>query len=402
VKVLLLNQFFHPDLAATAQLATDLAEDLASQGARVTAVATRGTYLGGERLAAEEEHRAVHIVRVPCTSLGKASIARRTADYGTFYASAALRLATRERPDVVVAMSTPPLVATLGAAMRTTGARFVYWVQDVYPELAVEFGVLRAGTAATRALDIAARVMLGRADAVVAIGEAMARRLVAKGARADRVHVIPNWADGASVFPVAHRENRFRQEHELNGRTVFLYSGNMGRGHDIETLLAAAKTAPDATFLFVGDGAKRKAVEKAARESPWIRLLPYQPRERLAESLSAGDVHLVAQDANTLGLIEPSKLYGILAAGRPVLYVGPAQSEVARTIEREGVGAVVPNGDVAAATAALRVLLDYAPALGVRARTAFEAAYDRRRRTAEFAAVLDGLVAERAPGETRA
>jgi len=392
VKVLLLNQFFHPDLAATAQIATDLAIDLARAGAEVTALATSGSYLGGGKLPAEEIHEGVRIVRVPCTSFGKGSIPRRLADYGSFYASAALRLATRERPDIVVAMSTPPLVAVLGAGMRAVGARFVYWVQDLYPELAIEFGVLTRRSPATRVLEFASRTVLRQADAVVALGDAMAQRLIANGARESRVHVIPNWADGTGIRPIAHAENPFRREHGFDGKPVFLYSGNMGRGHDLATLLSAAHAMrEEAVFAFIGDGAKRPEVEAAARECPSIRLLPYQPRARLSQSLSAADVHLIAQDASTVGLIEPSKLYGILAAGRPVLYVGPASSEVARTIEREAVGRVIANGNVDGVVQALRELGETRDVLGARARVAFDMAYDRRHRTAEFMGVLDSL-----------
>lgn len=397
MKVLLLNQFFHPDLAATAQIATDLAEDLAAQGLEVTALAAQGTYLGSARLPREETYRGVRIVRVPCTSLGKASIARRMADYGSFFLSAAARVLAGTRHDVVVAMSTPPLVASLGGAARALrGTRFVYWLQDVYPELAVEFGVLSPGSLAARGFDAVSRWTLRRADAVVVLGEAMAQRVRGKGVSSKRVHVIPNWADGAAIRPVGHDTNDFRREHGLDGKRVVLYSGNMGRGHDMGTILDAARRlrdVSDVVFLFVGEGAKRREVEAAARELANVKVLPYQPRERLAESLSAGDVHVVSQDRCTEGLIEPSKLYGVLAAGRGVLYVGPPGSEVARTISAEGVGEVVANGDGASAAAALDRLLGQTEAIGVRARAAFDREYDRRHRTARFAELLRAVAA---------
>jgi colanic acid biosynthesis glycosyl transferase WcaI len=392
MKVLLLNQFFHPDLAATAQLATDLAEDLVQAGMEVTALATRGAYLGGGRLPARDEHRGVRIERVRCTSLGKGSIARRLADYGSFYAAAAARCLTRSRFDVVVAMSTPPLVATIGAAMRRLrGARFVYWVQDVYPELAVEFGLFGPRSPAARVFGALSRWMLRSADAVVVLGEAMGERVRAKGVAGERVEVIPNWADAAAVAPVRREENGFLREHGLSGKRVILYSGNMGRAHDLETVFGAARLLrhrEDVAFVFVGDGARRAEVEAAARDLPSIRLLPYQPRERLGDSLSAGDLHVVTQAEFTVGLIEPSKLYGAMAAGRPVLYVGPAETEAGRTVAREAIGAVVPNGDPQAAAVAIEDLLARSAALGARARDAFVARYDRRLRASQFAALL--------------
>jgi colanic acid biosynthesis glycosyl transferase WcaI len=392
VRVLLLNQFFHPDLAATAQLATDLAEDLVAAGFEVTALAAQGSYLGGAKLAPREEYKGIRIERVRCTSLGKGSIARRLLDYGSFYASAAARVLATGRYDAVLAMSTPPLVATIGALRRTLrGTRFVYWLQDVYPELAVEFGVLRPRSLATRAFDAASRWTLRRADAVIVLGDAMGDRVRAKGVAPERVHVVPNWADERAIRPVPHAENAFRRAQGLDGKRVVLYSGNMGRAHDVATVLQAARQLreeQDLVFLFIGDGAKRPEVEAAARELPSVRLLPYQPRETLAESLSAGDVHLVTQEPFTVGLIEPSKLYGVMAAGRPVLYVGPPETEAAATVRRESIGEVVVNGDPGGVVLALGRLLADPLVMGVRSRRSFQERYGRVRRTVQIAEIL--------------
>jgi colanic acid biosynthesis glycosyl transferase WcaI len=395
MKVLLLNQFFHPDLSATAQLATDLAEDLVREGFEVTALAAQGSYLGGERLPSSEVNRGVRIARVRCTSLGKGTIARRLVDYGSFYSVAALRLLVGRRFDVVVAMSTPPLVATLGALVRKTRrTRFVYWLQDVYPELAIELGVVRAGSPAAAVLERLSSWTLRSADAAVVLGDAMGDRVRAKGVDASRIHVVPNWADEVAIRPVPAEANEFRRSHGLADKRVVLYSGNMGRAHDLATILGAARALrdqPDLRFVFVGDGAKRAEVEAAARELPSIRLLPYQPRERLSESLSSGDIHVVTQEPCTVGLIEPSKLYGVMAVGRPVLYIGPPGTEAARTVEREGIGAIVACGDATSAVAGIERLLADRESLGTRARAAFEARYRRKLRTSRFAAILRTL-----------
>jgi glycosyltransferase involved in cell wall biosynthesis len=395
MKVLLLNQFFHPDLSATAQLATDLAEDLVRAGFEVTALAARGAYFGGGRLAGSEIHRGVRIERVRCSSLGKASTARRLLDYGTFFAAAAGRVLTGRRYDVVVAMSTPPLVAAIGGLRRALrGTRFVYWLQDVYPELAIELGVLGARSPSARLLGAASRWTLRRADAVVVLGDAMADRVRANGVAAERVHVLPNWADGAAVHPAPAEADAFRRAHGLDGKRVVLYSGNMGRAHDLRTILDAARLLrhrPEIAFVFAGGGAKRAEVEAAGRDLPSIHLLPYQPRERLGASLSSGELHVVTQEPFTVGLVEPSKLYGAMAAGRPVLYIGPPETETARTVAREGIGAVLPVGDAAAAAAAIEALLDSSAELGPRSRAAFEARYDRPMRTGQFANLLRSL-----------
>jgi colanic acid biosynthesis glycosyl transferase WcaI len=393
--VMLLTQFFHPDVSAIAQISTDLAEDLVALGFRVTVVAGRGTYLGGERLPEREEYRGIHIVRLQGTSLGKGNLAARLTDYVSFSASALSWLAFSERPDVLLAMSTPPFVPAIAAAMRVLrGVRFVYWAQDLYPELAVAFGLLGEGALATAALMRVSSWILRRADAVVTLGEAMATRLIKKGARAERVHVVQNWADPAAILPIEPAANDFRRAQGLEGKQVVLYSGNMGRSHDMETILEAADALRERsglTFLFIGDGAKRALVEQAARANTAVRLLPYQPRADLSQSLSAGDLHVVTQDAQTVGMMEPSKLYGVMAVGRPVLFIGPEASEAAQTVKREGIGEVVANGDVRGASEAILRLLENGDTMGRRSRAALENVYGRTRRTAQFAKVLSTL-----------
>jgi glycosyltransferase involved in cell wall biosynthesis len=395
MKILLLNQFFHPDLSATAQIATDLAEDLAADGFSVTAVASRGTYLGGERLPARGVHGDAVIHRVAATSLGKRTLVHRALDYGSFYASAAVRLATLPRHDALVALTTPPLIAATGlVAKALRGTKLVYWVQDLYPEVAVAFGALRRGSLLERVMAATSRAVMRRADAVVALGDAMRERCVEAGARPERTHVVPNWADGASVCPHPPEGNAIRTELAAGARVLVMYSGNMGRAHDLGTLLAAARQLsdrPDIAFLFVGDGARRIEVERASRELRNVRLAAYQPRERLAEALSAGDLHLVSLAPEVEGLLEPSKLYGIMAAGRPCLFVGPERCEAARTIAREGCGSVFRNGDSAALAGAIRALADderARAAIGGRARTAFEQRYDRSIATRRFGELL--------------
>ncbi len=403
MKVLLLNQFFHPDIAATAQIATDLAEDLAAGGLEVSALAARGSYLGGERLPLCEQHLGIAIRRVAATSLGKRTLAHRAVDYASFYAAAALELARLPRQDAIVALTTPPLIAAAALPARAMrGTRLVCWVQDLYPDVAVAFGALGQDSLATRTMRTVSRQVLGRSDRVVVLGEAMRRRAIDAGAHPERTVVIPNWSDGEAITPVPHRANPLRPVLARGARCLVMYSGNLGRGHDLETVLASARALRerrDIAFLFVGDGARRDEVERAARGLANLRLCPYQPRERLALSLSAADLHVVTLAPQLAGLMEPSKLYGIMAVGRPALYVGPLESEVARTIEREGCGRVHRNGDaqgLAASIAALAAGEKERRALGERARRALLARYTRRLMTERFRSVLAEL---ETPGE---
>lgn len=398
MKVLLLNQFFHPDHCATAQIETDLAEDLASSGMTVTALASRGTYLGGESLPRRERYGDVEIVRVAATSLGKRTLVHRAVDYASFYVTASAAIATLPRNDVVIALTTPPLIAATGLLAKVLKrSRLVYWVQDLYPDVAVAFGALRSRSPAARMMAAVSRAILRRADRVVTLGEAMRRLCIAAGARADRAVVIPNWSDAKTVQPVPHGRNRLRNELADGARLVVMYSGNMGRGHDMATLLDAARllrTDREIRFVFAGDGARRGEVEAAARTLDNVRLVPYQQRDRLSESLSAGDVHLVALSEHMEGLLEPSKLYGIMAVGRPVLFVGPAGTEVARTVSEERCGVVIRNGDAPGLARVIRDLANDERArseMGARARAALKDRYSRSKATAQFVQLLRTL-----------
>ena len=393
MKVLLVNQFFWPYEDAVAALAADLAEDLVAAGHEVTVLASRAAGPDGRRPPRRETWRGVQIVRARGTAFGKASLAGRIADYLTYLVGALAFALTAPRPSVVVATTAPPLVVSIGLALRALrGVRLVYWLQDLYPELAVAFGILRPRSSSTWLFERLSRAALRRADAVLVPGAPMAERVRAKGVPAERVHVVPNWADGARIAPVAPGANAFRRALGLEGRRIVLYSGNMGRGHDLATALALAERCRDRNdlaFVFIGGGARREEVAAVAARLPSVKLLPFVAREVLSESLSAADVHLVTQDPSTAGLLEPSKLYAIMAAGRPVLYLGPADTEVARTILAEGIGARAANGDVEGALAALDALLDGGPTVS-HVRGAFEARHDRHVRTSHIARLVGG------------
>jgi colanic acid biosynthesis glycosyl transferase WcaI len=404
VKTLLLNQYFHPDLSATAQIATDLANDLAASGVEVSALASRGNYLGGPALPRRERYSGVEVVRTSATSFGKRTLLHRATDYASFYVTASAALARLPRHDVIIALTTPPLIAAAGLIGKALkGSKVVYWVQDLYPEVALALGALESGSIA-RMMSAMSRTAMRRSDCVVTLGDAMRDRCIASGAAPERTVVIPNWSDADAIRPVQPHDNPLRNELAQGARTLVMYSGNMGRGHDVPTLLEAARRLrerADIAFVFIGDGAKRVDVEVAARELPNVRLVPYQPRDQLAFSLSAGDLHLIALSPELEGLMEPSKLYGIMAAGRPALFVGPSRSEVAATIVRERCGRVHANGDAAGLAASIAELADdnlQRRAMGERARAALVARYSRRVATSRFRSVLESLGTSVAPG----
>ena len=427
MRVLLINQYYYPDIAATAQLCTDWAEDLVALGHEVTVLAGTGRYRVPHRGAQAEKisplplrdiHRGVHIVRVPVLSsagAGASTLARllvRGGGYASFFGGALLALLSAERPDVVVALSTPPMVAALGlCAQAALGARFVYWVQDVYPELLVELGVLGRSSPVTRALAALSAALYRRADRVIALDEAMAERLVTAGAARSRVRVIDHFSDTQEITPLAPAHNPLRQRLGLGEEFVVCYAGNHGECHDFDTLIAALQlqaAAADTTlhWLFVGDGEQRQRLvaQVPAALRAVVHFLPPQARGELRSVLTAGSVGLVTLKSELAGLVAPSKLYGLLSAGCPIVYVGPPRGRIPELLATETVGVALENGDAAGLLAALHRLRTDPPTRTAMATGARELAvrrYSRPLITAAHAALLAEVASERSPRHPR-
>ncbi|MEO5936743.1 MAG: glycosyltransferase family 4 protein [Terriglobales bacterium] len=400
MRVLTLNQFFYPDISATSQLMTDLAEDLAAQGAEVTALASNVSYTGGKSFPRTETYGDVRIERVPVIAFDRANILRRIGSYLSFYISAFFRLLRLPKQDVILVLTTPPLVAIVAWAIRLIkGSRFVYLVQDLYPDIAYAFGMMKQKSLAGRLLDAIALFLLQRAGAVIALGACMHERLLAKGVSAEKVHVIPNWADGTQIVPIPRTGNSFRAAHGLEGKFVVLYSGNMGRAHDFTAMLTSMErlqSEKDIVFVFIGAGPKKAELEKFVKThaDANVRILDYVPREELKLSMGAADLSIVAVADGLEGLVVPSKLYGIMASGRPALYVGPASSEAARTITAHRCGFVVSNADADGFTQSVlsaRADVHSLQAMGIAARQAFDQKFDRSVATRRYFDLLTAV-----------
>jgi colanic acid biosynthesis glycosyl transferase WcaI len=400
VKLVFVNRFFHPDLSATSQLLTDLAQYLARAGHDVHVVTSRQRYDDHrDRLRAEETVEGVRVHRVWTSRFGRGTLAGRAVDYLTFHAMAGLRLTgLASRGDQVIAMTDPPLLSVVAAwAARRRGAMLVNWLQDVFPEVAER---LELGFARSAWCGLARRLRDGsvrRARLNVVLSEAMARSIEALRDVGPTVRVIPNWSDGARVKPVPAEANALRAEWGLDDRFVVGYSGNMGRAHEFATIVDAIerlRDEPEIAFLFVGGGQQagwlRGEVERR-RWGPRVVFRPYQPRERLAESLSVADVHLVSLRPSLEGLIVPSKFYGIAAVARPTLYIGDPGGEIAGILREGECGASLPPGDSEGVAEAIR-RLHRDPVLrarmGANARRVFEARFDRPRAMAAWRAAL--------------
>jgi colanic acid biosynthesis glycosyl transferase WcaI len=296
---------------------------------------------------------------------------------------------------VALVISTPPLLLGVsGALLRVLRqVPFVYNVQDLYPDVAIELGVMQRG-ALSEAIEQVSSILYRSAAKVITLSDAMAERLRAKGVASDRLVVVPNWADTSAIRPLP-KDNEFAREHGLVSPFVVQYSGNVGLSQGLESALEAASLLRDlpVVFAIVGDGNARKALEQQAtsRGLTNVKFIPPQPRNRLPELLASSDVGLVAMRKGVSHSLVPSKLYGILAAARPVLASVEAQSEVATVIRKFGCGTVVEPEDPRALANAVRELVglgDRARELGQAGRRACELHFSRRVCTERYEQVL--------------
>jgi glycosyltransferase involved in cell wall biosynthesis len=367
---------------------TDLAAALAAAGADVRVVTSRLRYGDASAsLPARESIDGVDVHRVRSLPFARDRLGARALDDLAFAAAASLALFRLvRRGDVVVAKTDPPLVLVpAGWVARRCGARIVNWLQDVFPEVAAELGVKLARGLPGRVLRWLRDRALARASANVVVGRLMRERISAPGIDPRNIAVIANWADGAALRPVAPGANPLRVEWGIGDRFVVGYSGNMGRVHELETLLDAAAllaARSDIVFLFVGDGVQKAALVRTAAERGLtnVRFEPYQPRARLGASLSAADVHVVSLHPGLEGLVVPSKFYGIAAVGRPIVYIGDPDGEIGAIVGAADCGLRFVPGDasgLAAGLVALREDPDRRARLGGNARRLFEASYDK-------------------------
>ena len=344
-RILVLNQYYWPGVEATAQLLAQLCEALA-RDYEVTVVTG---HLRGHELPAEESRNGVRIVRVRSTAYERSQIHLRAANYASYLGDTVLTALRGARPDLVLCMTDPPIVGDVGLIVaRRFGVPLVVISQDVFPEIAERVKRLEQPLVLGALRGLVA-LYLRRADRVVAIGDTMKQRLEQKGAPADRVAVIPNWVDTTELTP-GPRSNTWSAEHELDDRFVVMHSGNIGHAQDLDTLVRAATFLRDLESLrivVIGFGARHGEVTRLAQRlevTSTVQFLPYQPREVLPLSLASGDLHYVGLARGLAGYVVPSRVYGILAAGRPVLVSADRESETVRLVEEARCGVVVPPG----------------------------------------------------------
>ena len=352
--ILFINRVYPPSSGATGEMLCQLAEALAARRWDVTILATDtgGVPKTGLR-------NGVRILRAGGL-FSRKSTPLRALSYACMIPWLLIRALLLPRTDFIVTMTDPPMLAVIGPVLAFFKKnKIVHWAQDIYPEVAEELEVLPSGGVLARVLRAVSSFALQRYDAVVSIGRCMTQRLIGRGILPARIRLIPNWAP--PIVPRDKFNNPFRRQQGLEGDFVVAYSGNMGLAHDFDAILTAAESlrGRHIVFLMIGEGPRRAEIQSAAisRGLDNMRFLPSQAPNKLSESLSAADAHLVTMRPPLCGLVVPSKFYGVLAAGRPCLFVGPKESEVAISLGEQDAGMVIDPKNPSALAAAI---LDWA------------------------------------------
>jgi len=401
MKITLINKYFHPDSSATSQLATDLAVHLAARGHSVKIVTSCQLYGDPAAALPRTEHCGdIRIRRLRASRFGRRHLSGRIVDYFTFHVRLLVHLLLElDRDTTVVCCTDPPLISIPAAvACKIRGARLVNWLQDLYPEVAARIQVLREDSLGTR---LALRLRdwsLRCAERNVAVGRVMAAGLSGRVGE-DSVSTIHNWSDTQSIRPLAAADNPLRQQWQLEQAFVVGYSGNLGKAHEHETLLAAASSLQarqDIVFLLIGGG---EGMEKLAAAGTALGLgnlvfKPYQSRDQLKYSLSLPDVHLVVLKPALEGYIVPSKFYGAAAAGKPVIFIGSATGELATILADHDAGVTVAPGagqHLADSILALADNKEYYQRLADNARLLIDRHYSMAASLEQWSALLEAL-----------
>jgi len=377
--LLLINQFFWPDTAPTGRFLMDLTR--AVDVRQMTAICGASDYAATD----DSSKPPVRIMRSSLLRFSRDAIGR-ILSYGSFLTGAVLAGFRVSHPDTVVTLTTPPLTSVFGRMLKLSrGCRHFIWEMDLYPDIAVDLGALRPHSLLTSFIGALADWSRRNADGIIVLGEDMKARLIARDIPEHKIHVAENWADGSEITPLPFPA----------GPLVIHYSGNFGRAHDSQTIARAiAHYRCDSRFGFVfsGDGSSYKRLETQCKTG-FLHLCfqPYSSRRNITAHLGSGHIGLVTQLPQTCGSIVPSKTYGIMAAGRPILYIGPRDATPARIIEKFNCGWRIDPGDHESLIALLDRLENNRTEVyesGARAREAFDQNYDRPIGVARIAKIL--------------
>jgi colanic acid biosynthesis glycosyl transferase WcaI len=363
--ILFINRVYPPDSGASGRVLEHIARGFATAGWDVTVLCTAGS----REIKGDEMNNGIRIVRIG-SAFSKKNLVSRILGYALMIPLLLLKALQLPRHDIVVTKTDPPMLMILGPALKyLKGVKTIHWAQDLYPDVAEEVGVLQKGGILSKGLRLLSTTSLRSHDAIISVGRCMTERLEDRGVSSTKIRTIPNIGIEKSIIPNPRFPNAFRERHGLGDAFVIMYSGNMGRAHEFSTILEAALLLQRSgetgiLFLFVGDGPSKPRLQNEVLRLGLknVRFLASEAEKTLSESLAAADLHLVSMKYGMEGAVVPSKFYGVLAAGRPCLFIGSEDSEVARVILELGVGTVIPVGD---AYSLNKVILKYHALIGL-------------------------------------
>jgi colanic acid biosynthesis glycosyl transferase WcaI len=397
-RLLVLNQYYKPGVEATAQLLAELCEALA-EDYDITVVTGR---VRDQDLPSDEMISGVRVLRARSTVFDRTQLHLRAINYATYLADSLVRSLMLKRPDLVLTLTDPPMIGDIGLAVaRRFHVPLMVVSEDVFPEIAVELKRLENRFL----IDLLRRMVsayLRRADQIVAIGETMRLRLEAKGAKRERIRVIENWVDTNRITPQP-RANAWALEQGFDSKFVVMHSGNVGHAQDVSTLIRAAsflRDLDDLRVVVIGGGAMyADAVATASRlDTASVKFLPYQPRDMLSESLSSAHLHYLGLTKGLSGFVVPSRAYGVLSAGRPLLVSADEACETVRIVRDVDCGVVVPPGRPELVAGAIRDAYEGRfdlEGMGARGRAYVRAEADRDVAVGRYRELLAELVSPR-------
>ncbi|PKP61698.1 hypothetical protein CVT91_02205 [Candidatus Atribacteria bacterium HGW-Atribacteria-1] len=405
-KILIISEPFYPQVAAIGQLLTDLSEDLINAGYKVKVITgnPNNIFVKNNTIPRKEKYKGIEIIRLKNTTFSKYRMAGRVLNYLTFHFLVFSRVLFCERPDLVFVLSTPPFISFSGLMLKILKkSKVIYNVQDLFPDLAVELGKLnnKLFIGFLKKLSV---LIVRKVDKVVVVGEYMEKKireeLLKETSENNHIITIHNWADGDKIKVLRGdiEDNFLRKKWGLEGKFVVLYSGNIGYLHEFDTIISAAdflakEGLEEIVFVFVGEGIKKNYIEEKTREKGLSNIVffPYQPREMLTYSLGLANVSLVTLEKGFEGMVVPSKIYGILASGRPVIAVVGGESEIVEIIRKGKCGKIVKIRDY---QALVNNIMDYYKNSkkcredGLNGRRCFEKNFDRKIATKKYIEVI--------------
>ena len=410
-KILIISEPFYPQVAAIGQLLTDLSEDLIKSGYQVKVITgnPNNIFDKNKTIPRKENYKGIEIIRLRNTTFSKYRMTGRVLNYLAFHFLVYLRVLFCEEPDLVFVLSTPPFISFSGLMLKIfKKSKVIYNVQDLFPDLAVELGKLR-NKQFIEFLKTFSALIVRKADKVIAVGEYMEKRirekLLKETSAINHIITIHNWADGDKIKLLKSKEaenNYLKKKWGLEGKFVVLYSGNMGYLHEFDTIVTAAESLAkegmkEIIFVFIGEGIKKNYIEEKVREKGLDNILffPYQPREMLTYSLGLADVSLVTLEKGFEGMVVPSKIYGILSSGRPVIAVVGEESEIVEIIREGKCGKIVKIGDY---QVLVDNIMDYykdrkkCRTDGLNGRRYFEEKFDRKIATKKYIKVIEEVL----------